>query len=107
VTSFRVSRLKIAHQFVHDILTNAANVALVRAILRVAQEMGLEAIAEGVETQAQAVLLAELGCSQMQGAYFGQPVPAGHIERILKARRFDARSRDPSRASELDSSPIA
>jgi diguanylate cyclase (GGDEF)-like protein len=91
VTSFRVSRLKIAHQFVHDILSNAAHVALVRAILRVAQEMGFEAIAEGVETKAQADLLATLGCRQMQGAYFGQPVPAEEIESILRARRFSAK----------------
>ena len=57
-----------------------------RAILRVAQEMGFEAIAEGVETKAQAELLAKLGCRQMQGAYFGQPASAEETESILRAR---------------------
>jgi diguanylate cyclase (GGDEF)-like protein len=85
LTSFRVSRLKIARQFVHDILSNTANGALVRAILGVAREIDLEAIAEGVETRAQAELLAELGCRQMQGACFGQPVPAAAIEPVLKS----------------------
>ena len=85
LTSFRFTRLKIAHQFVHDILSNAGNLAIVRAILRLAEEMGLRAIAKGVETPAQADLLARLGCREMQGFHFGRPLSGAEIEPLLRA----------------------
>lgn len=88
LTAFRFSRLKVAHQFVHDILSNAGNLATVRASLRLAEEIGLRAIAEGVETRAQADLLAGLGCHEMQGRFFGRPAPAAAIEPLLRAGRL-------------------
>jgi diguanylate cyclase (GGDEF)-like protein/PAS domain S-box-containing protein len=88
LTAFRFSRLKVAHQFVHDVLSNTGNLATVRASLRLAEEIGLRAIAEGVETRAQADLLASLGCREMQGRFFGRPVPAAAIEPLLRAGRI-------------------
>ncbi|HEX7201040.1 MAG TPA: EAL domain-containing protein, partial [Dongiaceae bacterium] len=88
LTSFRFSRLKVAHQFVHDILSNSSDLAIVRASLRLAEEIGLRAIAEGVENRAQADLLASLGCHEMQGRFFGRPMRAATIEALLRAGRI-------------------
>jgi len=78
----------VAHQFVHDILSNSSDLAIVRASLRLAEEIGLRAIAEGVENRAQADLLASLGCHEMQGRFFGRPMPAATIEPLLRAGRI-------------------
>ncbi|HKF63900.1 MAG TPA: EAL domain-containing protein [Dongiaceae bacterium] len=88
LTSFRFNRLKVAHQFVHDILSNSSDLAIVRASLRLAEEIGLRAIAEGVENRAQADLLASLGCHEMQGRFFGRPMPAAAVEPLLRAGRI-------------------
>ncbi len=89
LTAFRFSRLKIARHFVHDILSNAGNLAIVRAILRLAEELELRTIAQGVETFAQAQMLASLGCREMQGFCFGRPMPAAAIEPLLRAGRVE------------------
>jgi len=53
------------------------------SIIRMAHEMGMKVIAEGVETQEQADYLLTLNCEQMQGYYFSKPLPAGEFERKI------------------------
>ena len=55
-------------------------VAIVHAILALARGLGVETTAEGVESEAQAAVMRSLGCTQLQGFYFGRPVPADRIE---------------------------
>ena len=74
--SFRVTRLKIDQRFIHDVTTNADDAAIVRATIELAQELGIEVLAEGVETAAQRDFLIAAGCKFAQGFYFGQPMPA-------------------------------
>jgi EAL domain-containing protein (putative c-di-GMP-specific phosphodiesterase class I) len=52
------------------------SVAIVHAILALARGLGLETTAEGIETAAQAKVMRDLGCTQLQGYYFGRPAPA-------------------------------
>ena len=52
-----------------------------------AQSLGLDVIAEGVETTIQRDLLIEAGCKQFQGYLFGRPVPVDQFEAALRARR--------------------
>ncbi|MEX0730968.1 MAG: EAL domain-containing protein [Aquisalimonadaceae bacterium] len=68
-----VDRLKIDRCFVHDLPHDAHNHAIVRAIVTLARDFGLELTAEGVETREQATFLASVGCETVQGYYYGQP----------------------------------
>lgn len=67
--------LKIDQSFVHDMLEDPEDAAIVETIITLAKTLKLKVIAEGVETQEQAIALRELGCDLMQGYYFGKPAP--------------------------------
>jgi len=68
-----VSRVKIDRSFVQDIPANQNNCAITRAIISVAHDLGIEVVAEGVETHKQALFLSEIGCDVLQGYYLGRP----------------------------------
>jgi len=74
---FPVSMVKIDKSFVRPLLDDAGALAIVRAVLSMCRDLGMPVVAEGVETEAQAERLAELGCSHAQGFLFGRPHEAG------------------------------
>jgi EAL domain-containing protein (putative c-di-GMP-specific phosphodiesterase class I) len=69
-----VSELKIDRSFVMDMLENNNDAAIVEATVGLAHNLGLEVVAEGVETQEVADRLKELGCDKFQGFLFSRPV---------------------------------
>jgi diguanylate cyclase (GGDEF)-like protein/PAS domain S-box-containing protein len=69
-----IRRVKIDSSFVHDIPRDANGMAIVTAIISMAHDLGMEVIAEGVETEAQVEFLRERGCDSMQGNIFSPPV---------------------------------
>lgn len=77
---FAVDRVKIDRAFVRDVETAAHDAAIVRAIVQMAQGMGLKTIAEGVENEGQLNYLQACGCEAVQGYYFGRPMPAAQFE---------------------------
>ena len=70
-----LDQLKIDKSFVHDLLTDPNDAAIASSIITLAQSLGLNVIAEGVETEAQRQRLEALGCYTYQGYLFGHPVP--------------------------------
>jgi EAL domain-containing protein (putative c-di-GMP-specific phosphodiesterase class I) len=80
-----IEKLKIDQSFVRNILIASNEVAITKAIIAMADSLGLSVIAEGVETRAQSELLASLGCHNYQGYLFSRPVPVAEFE--LLARR--------------------
>lgn len=68
-----LNQLKIDQSFVRDILDSSNDKAIAQAIITLASSMGLEVIAEGVETEAQRELLLFMGCNTYQGYLFGKP----------------------------------
>ncbi|VUZ23960.1 Uncharacterised protein [uncultured Comamonas sp.] len=79
-------KLKIDQSFVRDLDKGDTDKAMVNAIVRMAQAMGLRITAEGVETQDQLDFLQTLGCDEAQGYYFSRPKPAAEIESFLFQR---------------------
>lgn len=77
---FAVSRLKIDRTFVNDMLTSTNDRAIVRAIVAMADELGLEVLAEGVERTEQAQALRKLGVALGQGYYWALPLDAQAFE---------------------------
>jgi len=75
-----INTLKIDKSFIDNISTNSREKAIVDGIIQLAQKIGLDVIAEGVETKEQIQLLKQMGCNQIQGYYFSKPLPADEIE---------------------------
>ncbi len=84
---FPVDVLKIDQSFVRDCTSDADDAAIVQAIITMAHALGIQTIAEGVETKEQLEFLRRNGCDAMQGYYFSRPVPAEEITRMLREQR--------------------
>lgn len=83
---YPITRLKVDREFVQNIDQNGADEAIVRAVLAMANSLGLDVIAEGIETSAQAAVLRRLGCSEAQGYLFGRPVPKPEFNALVQSR---------------------
>jgi diguanylate cyclase (GGDEF)-like protein/PAS domain S-box-containing protein len=79
--AFPFDKLKIDQSFVRVIEDSQENVAIVRAVITLARDLGMKVTAEGVENEQQAAILAALGCLDLQGYLFGRPRPANEIAR--------------------------
>ena len=73
---FPVDGVKLDESFVKGLGEDAADTALVRKIVEICHTLGLEVLAEGIETPEQAALLKGMGCDLGQGYYFGRPLPS-------------------------------
>ena len=83
-----VDALKIDPRFVRDLGANVNDLAIVRAIIGLADAFDLELIAEGVETPAAAKALMHHGCRRAQGYLFSRPVDGDAMAALLSARRM-------------------
>ncbi len=80
-----IDQLKIDQSFVRELLVAPSDVAIAKSIIALAEALGLEVIAEGVETLAQQQFLAALGCSRYQGYLIGRPVPPAQFDELNRA----------------------
>ena len=73
--AFPIHKIKIDQTFITDIEDNRDSRIIANAVVRMAHDLGLKTVAEGVETKGAADILRELGCDVAQGYYFGRPEP--------------------------------
>jgi diguanylate cyclase (GGDEF)-like protein len=83
--------LKIDKSFVSAMMTDPDSVAIVRAVLSLAEALGMSTTAEGIETVELATTLAALGCSSGQGFYFAEPLVAGEAVGYWRKRALSSR----------------
>lgn len=81
---YEIDLIKIDRAFVHDLTPGAKNLALCRAIVTMAHELGMKVVAEGVETEEQRELLLQVGCDYGQGYLFARPLEAAAFEALLE-----------------------
>jgi diguanylate cyclase (GGDEF)-like protein len=84
VRRFHLDRLKIDRSYVHGLGNGSPDPVIVSLIAVLGHKLGLEVIAEGVETEAQLEFLVDEGCQQAQGFYFSGPVPADQLDLLLQ-----------------------
>lgn len=83
LSRFPLDRVKLDAGLVRRTVQEADARAMVGAVVTVAHAMGARVVATGVETEAQRACLAELGCDEAQGAFYGQAVPAGQLVNLV------------------------
>ncbi|WCE28714.1 EAL domain-containing protein [Vibrio sp. SCSIO 43137] len=81
-----ISILKIDKTFVDNIPANSKDVAIIKSIVSFADNLGLQVVAEGVETREQAQCLRQYGCGLIQGYYYSKPVSAEEIMQMIENR---------------------
>ncbi|MFJ7069663.1 aminotransferase class I/II-fold pyridoxal phosphate-dependent enzyme [Streptomyces sp. NPDC101115] len=80
---FPIDIVKVDKSFIDDITTDRQQVALVEGIVRIAEVLGLQVVAEGIENEDQRALLADMGCRYGQGYLFARPMTAHQAETFL------------------------
>jgi len=94
-----VDRLKLDKSLIHNLTTHWKDVAILRAIIELGKELGIEVIAEGVETERQLEVLKQLGCPQAQGYLLARPAPYTRTLGVLGRRWGTSSTRTASTAS--------
>ena len=83
----KFSTIKVDRTFVQGASQNSSeSLAIIRAVVAMAQSMDVTTTAEGVETADEAVLIRELGCDKIQGYYFGRPMPIEEVKVMLEPK---------------------
>jgi diguanylate cyclase (GGDEF)-like protein/PAS domain S-box-containing protein len=82
-----IQRLKLDRSFVKDLETDTNDAAICAATVALGHKLGLELVAEGVETEGQRDFLAALGCDFVQGFLYSRPLPADAVIEFVKAHR--------------------
>jgi diguanylate cyclase (GGDEF)-like protein/PAS domain S-box-containing protein len=82
---YAIDKLKIDQSFVRELAEETSDMAIVTAIVRMAHSLRLTTIAEGVETAAQAALLHDCGCDEIQGYWYSRPLEPAAFETFIKA----------------------
>ena len=83
-----LDQIKIDRTFVRDITSDPNDAAIVQTVIAMTHALGLDVIAEGVETQAQHDYLHQRGCHAFQGYWFSKPVRLEHFEELLRETRY-------------------
>ena len=97
ITELPVDILKIDMSFVAGIESDPACAAVVRGVLSIGEALGLDVIAEGVQTRAQATRLIEYGCTAAQGYLYSRPLPEEALFRYLSEPRIGSRAEGGTR----------
>ena len=94
---FPIDRLKIDQSFIRDIVTDAGDATITRAVIALGHSLNLKVIAEGVETAEQLAFLRVNRCDEIQGYFFSRPVAAGVLAELLEKSRTQVVGNDSGR----------
>jgi diguanylate cyclase (GGDEF)-like protein/PAS domain S-box-containing protein len=92
VKRFPVDRIKIDQSFIRNMVTDPNDAVIVRTIMTLAHSLNIAVVAEGVETTDQLASLRAEGCDEVQGYYFGRPMPAADFVALVRSEHVLARA---------------
>lgn len=104
---FPVDKLKLDQSFVRTMERDAANAAIVRAVVTLGREMGLVVLAEGVEEDGQLAMLRAMRCDQVQGYLFSKPLTEPQLLELLAGLPPEDTSHPAEKRGELHEHPTA
>jgi EAL domain-containing protein (putative c-di-GMP-specific phosphodiesterase class I) len=84
LSRLKVDRLKLDKSLIHNMTLNKKSAGIMDALISLGGELGVAVIAEGVETESQFRMLAELGCPQVQGYLLARPMHATQAQVALR-----------------------
>ncbi len=89
IRNLRFSTIKVDRSFVQGAATgNPESLAIIRAVVAMADSLEMSTTAEGVETDAELAMIRQLGCKKIQGYYFGRPMPAADARELFMPNRL-------------------
>ncbi|CAH0291396.1 putative signaling protein CC_0091 [Pseudomonas sp. Bi70] len=94
--SLPLDKIKIDKSFVQDLLEDEDDATIVRAIIQLGKSLGMQVIAEGVETAEQEAYIIAQGCHEGQGYYYSRPLPARELTQYLKQSSRSQRHINPA-----------
>jgi EAL domain-containing protein (putative c-di-GMP-specific phosphodiesterase class I) len=89
--NFKFDKIKIDRTFVSSVSTVDASRRIVQSVITLGRGLGVNIVAEGVETQVEALMMTQFGCTELQGFLFSKPLPADEMAEFLsvfKPQRF-------------------
>jgi len=84
--SFPFDRIKIDRCFISGMGSGSESIAIIKAVVTLAETFGMATTAEGVETAAQLDQVRQLGCTDVQGFFYSKPLPVEELERMFRVR---------------------
>jgi EAL domain-containing protein (putative c-di-GMP-specific phosphodiesterase class I) len=82
--NFKFDKIKIDRSFVGRIARVDISRTIVQSVVTIGRGLGMDIVAEGVETEFEAIIMTKLGCTELQGYYFSKPADADQMEKFLK-----------------------
>lgn len=101
LNSFKLDGIKIDRSFIREISSRSENAAITSALIKMGQQLNINVIAEGVETEEDLLFLREFNCHKMQGFYFCKPCPNEEFEQVLMKSKVN-----PFRVENIENSSI-
>jgi EAL domain-containing protein (putative c-di-GMP-specific phosphodiesterase class I) len=96
----RFTTIKVDRSFVQGAATgNPESLAIIRAVVAMADSLEMATTAEGVETEPELAIVRQLGCDNIQGYYFGRPMPAPEAAKLFEQRSFAGGNKGSSAAA--------
>ena len=85
--NFQFDKIKIDRSFISNMSRADSSKTIVESVITLGRKLGVDIVAEGVETEFEAALMVEFGCTELQGYYFSEPIEADNMAGLLKAIR--------------------
>jgi diguanylate cyclase (GGDEF)-like protein len=93
--NYKFDKIKIDRSFVSDTTKKEAAKSIVQAVVKLGRGLGMDIVAEGVETEIDAIQMRHFGCNELQGFFFSRPMPRAGIDALLANRSPDVATKAP------------
>jgi EAL domain-containing protein (putative c-di-GMP-specific phosphodiesterase class I) len=85
--NFRFDKIKIDRSFIRNIDKVDTSKTIIKSVVTLGHGLGIDIVAEGVETEFEAVMMTHFGCTELQGYYFSRPISADQMTELLRTFR--------------------